>query len=108
MSRAGLDAAQLLPCGQAVFGADTTALRKPAPGMLIAAAAKLDIAPANLLMLGDAPPDRGAAQAAGCPFALAGWGYAAESVGDVDPAWRLTHPSQLLERLMRAQNITQA
>lgn len=100
-----LRAAGLLEPMQAVFGADTPALRKPGPGLLLQAAAHLQVAPGRLLMVGDGPADAGAARAAGCPVALVGWGYGAE--GAAGPGtWHVATPEQLYERLRAAPNLT--
>jgi phosphoglycolate phosphatase len=112
LARAVLDAAGLLPFLSGVHGADAQAQRKPAPYLLLAAAHRLGVAPARLLMVGDAPPDLLAAQAAGCPAALVAWGYGARAVGDASPqAWRLATPQQLLlaaleSRAMRREEMT--
>lgn len=42
--------------------------RKPAPGMLLAAMRKAQVAPEDTLMVGDAAEDEQAARAAGCAF----------------------------------------
>lgn len=105
LARAVLDAAGLLPAMAAVHGADTAAQRKPAPVLLQAAARKLDVAPARLLMVGDGPADLLAAQAAGAPAALVAWGYG----GHADaPAWRVATPLELLHaaRAWRGQGAT--
>jgi len=99
LARAVLDAAQLLPFVAAVHGADSSALRKPAPAMLLAAAERLGVAPADMLMVGDSAADMQAAFAAGCPSLLAGWGYGCEEL----PAWltprRIATPAALLDLL---------
>jgi phosphoglycolate phosphatase len=104
LARAVLQAAGLLEPMQAVFGADTPALRKPGPGLLLMAAAHLEVAPRRLLMVGDGPADVGAARAAGCPVALAGWGYGAGDVAGPD-AWHVATAEQLYERLCAAPNL---
>ena len=97
LARAVLDAAGLLPFLTGVHGADAAAQRKPSPFLLLAAAHRLGVAPARLLMVGDAPPDLLAAQAAGCPAALVAWGYGGRAVADTLPrAWRIATPQQLL------------
>ncbi|HSI60805.1 MAG TPA: HAD-IA family hydrolase [Ideonella sp.] len=99
LARAVLKAAQLLPYLTEVYGADTRELRKPAPGMLHAAAARLAVPPAGLLMVGDGPADLLAAQAAGCPAALVGWGYGSHAVPEGLQPWRVKTPQQLLAGL---------
>jgi phosphoglycolate phosphatase len=97
LARAVLDAAGLLPFLTGVHGADTACQRKPAPELLLSAARRLGVAPARLLMVGDAAPDMLAAQAAGCPAALVSWGYGGSASADVLPRpWRLATPQQLL------------
>lgn len=98
LARAVLDAAGLLPHCTAVLGADTPAQRKPAPALLLDAARLCGVAPAQLLMVGDGPADLRAAAAAGCPMALAGWGYGGvEAPGP--GVWQLHAPQQLLALL---------
>jgi phosphoglycolate phosphatase len=97
LARAVLDAAQLLPMLNAVWGADAAHLRKPAPAMLLAAASQLQLPCAALLMVGDSPADMQAASAAGCPCALVEWGYGAHAVSDTHSAFRASTPQVLLE-----------
>ena len=100
LARAVVDAAELLPWFSQLQGADSPAQRKPAPEMLLSTAALMGVAPSNLLMVGDAPPDILAASAAGCPAALVSWGYGADAVpAGLDP-WRVDRPEQLGERLL--------
>jgi phosphoglycolate phosphatase len=80
LARAVLEAARLLPMLSGVHGADTAALRKPAPAMLHAAADRLGLETPALLMVGDGPADLLAAQAAGCPAVLVEWGYGGENL----------------------------
>ena len=56
--------------------------RKPAPGLLLAAAAEAGIAPASMIFIGDKPSDVGAARAAGAEPILVG--RAARQVADDD------------------------
>jgi phosphoglycolate phosphatase len=107
LARAVLQAAGLLPAMAAVYGADTTAQRKPAPVLLQAAAQQLGLAPTRLLMVGDGPADLWAAQAAGVPAALVGWGYggeAAETAAAQMGAWRVGSPQQLLAAVRAASD----
>lgn len=95
LSRAVLDAAGLLGYLKDVRGADTVALRKPAPAMLLAAAEHLQLPPGRLLMVGDGPADMLAAQAAGCPAALVAWGYGGHAVPEGVAPWRVARAEQL-------------
>lgn len=95
LSRAVLDAAGLLGFMKSVRGADTAALRKPAPAMLLAAAQELQVPPERLLMVGDGPADMLAAQAAGCPAALVAWGYGGHAVPEGVSPWRVATAAQL-------------
>lgn len=95
LARAVLDAAALLPHFHAVHGADTPALRKPAPGMLQNAAHSLGLRTAQLLMVGDSKADLGAAAAAGSPVAWAGWGYGHADDVPQTVRWRIAHPREL-------------
>lgn len=97
LARAVLDAGALLPHFQAVYGADTAVLRKPAPALLQRAAAELGLATQALLMVGDSAADMGAAQAAGARTAWAGWGYGSAHALPLEPSWRVQHPSELLD-----------
>lgn len=66
---------------------------KPAPDMLHAVAAHLQIAPKALLFVGDSELDQAAARAAGMPFAI----YRGELQADL----RLEHHSELIELFVR-------
>jgi len=105
LARAVLDAAQLLPFLHGVQGADTPALRKPAPAMLVEASARLGITTDRLLMVGDSAADMNAARAAGCPAVLVDWGYGHHSLAG--PEWaslvRIAEPAQLLRSLAATQ-----
>jgi phosphoglycolate phosphatase len=102
LSRRVLEAAGLLCWLDGVHGADAVEQRKPAPALLLAAAAKLGIAPAAWLMVGDSTNDLRCAHAAGCPAAWAGWGYGAWP-GDAPPGtWRVATPDALWARLQAA------
>lgn len=59
----------------AVFGGDDFARKKPDPLPLRATCEALGSAPARTLMIGDSRNDAEAARAAGCPVALATYGY---------------------------------
>ena len=100
LARAVLDAAQVLPFLDGVHGADTLALRKPAPGLLLAACERLGIAPDRLLMVGDSALDMQSAHAAGCRSVLVQWGYGHHTL----PAWldppRVAGPAELLHALL--------
>ncbi len=56
--------------------------RKPAPGLLLAAAAEAGVAPTSMIFIGDKPSDVGAARAAGAEPILVG--RAARQVADDD------------------------
>ena len=76
-----LDAAGLAPHFAATLCGDESAMRKPAPAMLVAACARFGVTPAALLYVGDSIVDAQAARAAGCAFAAVDYGY-----GRVDDA----------------------
>lgn len=99
LARAVLAAAGLLPFMSAVYGGDRADLLKPSPAMLDAAAARLAVKPAQLLMVGDSAADLLAAQAAGCPVALVGWGYGAHASTPGVTPWLVGSPSQLLAQM---------
>ena len=90
-----LEAAGLRGCFTAVYGADTAALRKPAPALLLRAARELGCAAQRLLMVGDSAPDMAAAAAAGTPAVWAGWGYGQAAALPAAPRWRNAQPAQL-------------
>jgi phosphoglycolate phosphatase len=96
LARAVLDAGGLLQHFAAVFGADTPALRKPAPAMLRLAAQALDLPAPQLLMVGDSSADMASAAAAGSPAAWAGWGYGALHSLPTPPRWQVHRPGDLL------------
>lgn len=102
LARAVIGASGLLPFFTQVQGADTQAQRKPAPVMLHTTAAAMGVTTAQLLMVGDAPPDMLAAQAAGCAAALVGWGYGTHAIPPALNPWRVDTPQQLWEQLRKA------
>lgn len=95
LAQAVVEAAGLSASLMHVQGADTPAQRKPAPAMLLSTAARFGVDPTRLLMVGDAPPDMLAAQAAGCFAVLVGWGYGAHAVPPALQPWRVETPQQL-------------
>jgi phosphoglycolate phosphatase len=100
LARAVLDAAGVLPFVDAVHGADSAAQRKPAPALLLAAAAQLAIEPDRLLMVGDSAPDMQCAHAAGCRAVLVPWGYGHHTLPHwLDPL-RVADPDELLRSLL--------
>jgi phosphoglycolate phosphatase len=108
LARAVLHAAGLIDFTVSVHGADTPELRKPAPGLLIAAAERLAVPRERLLMVGDGLADMLAAHNARCPAALVAWGYGAEAVPpDLHP-WRVAEPQQLLQGLTNARHVVLA
>ena len=99
LASAVLDAAGVLPFLDGVRGADTPALRKPAPAMLLAACGQLEVAAHELLMVGDSAPDMLSAQAAGCPAMLVGWGYGHQALPAGLTPLRIDAPHELLTAL---------
>ena len=67
-----LDAAYFCPAAPAAEGADEHPDRKPSPGMLLRAAADLDLDLTRSWMIGDAPRDVEAGRRAGCRGILVG------------------------------------
>ena len=102
LAQAVIEAAGLQPYLLHVQGADSAAQRKPWPLTLQTTAQALGVPVARVLMVGDAPPDVLAAQAAGCAAALVGWGYGAHAVAPQLQPWRLDHPGQLTDGLHAA------
>ena len=100
LSRRVLDAAGLLGFFDGVHGADAPEQRKPAPALLLAAASRLQVDPASLLMVGDSANDLLCARAAGCPAAWVAWGYGAWPVDIAAPGtWRVATPDALRRRV---------
>ena len=102
LARVVVEAAGLGPYLRQVLGADTPQQRKPAPLNLQTTARELGVEVSSLLMVGDAPPDILAAQAAGCASALVSWGYGAHAVAATLQPWRLDQPNQLSAGLRAA------
>ena len=77
---------------------DSAARSKPHPDPLLLACATLGLAPAEVLYFGDDERDLQAGQAAGCPVALADYGYGADEVsGELRSAVpSLAAPGELL------------
>ena len=103
LAHAVLEAAGLSRFTATVHGADTLELRKPAPGLLLAAAQRLGIPRERLLMVGDSAPDMLAAHHAGCPAALVAWGYGSDGVPEHLCPWRVAEPQHLLHGLMNGR-----
>ena len=82
--------------------------RKPAPGLLLAAARQLGIDAERLLMVGDSAPDMQSAHAAGCRAVLVPWGYGHHTL----PAWldplRVAGPDELLQVLLATRSTTES
>jgi len=108
LARAVIEAAGLQPYLPHVQGADSPAQRKPLPLTLQTTAQALGVPVGRVLMVGDAPPDVLAAQAAGCAAALVSWGYGAHAVPAQLRPWRLDHPSQLTDGLRAAGRLPRA
>jgi HAD superfamily hydrolase (TIGR01509 family) len=69
---------------------------KPAPDLLVAIAQDLDVAPRELIYVGDTATDLRAAHAAGCRGAWVRWGYGAEADCRAEnPEHVLDAPAQL-------------
>ena len=102
LAQAVVEAAGLQPYLLRVQGADAPEQRKPLPLTLQTTALALGVPVSRVLMVGDAPPDILAAQAAGCAAALVSWGYGAHAVPAQLQPWRLDHPRQLTDGLRAA------
>ena len=70
-----LDEVGLAPYFETVVSGDTLARKKPHPDPLLHACKALDIAPREMLMIGDSLNDTQAARAAGCPVFCVTYGY---------------------------------
>ena len=71
-----LDAAKLSRFFGFVLCADHAEERKPRPDLLLAASARFQVEPTEMLYVGDSLVDVAAARAAGCPIAAVDYGYA--------------------------------
>lgn len=93
-----------LAAARVVIAGDTTPHAKPHPAPLLAACARLALAPERCVYVGDDRRDIEAARAAGMPSVAAAWGYLGEG-GDVT-AWAadavIDHPRALLGLLAAA------
>ena len=79
-----LEAAALSARLSFVLGADRPDERKPAPNLLLAACARLSVAPVELLYIGDSSVDVEAARAAGCAVAVVDYGYGGMRVTELE------------------------
>lgn len=87
---------EVLPC---VIGGDTASRPKPDPAPVLEACRRLDVSPAEALMVGDDVRDIEAGRSAGCRTAAATWGYVAP--GQDPKSWGadhlLAHPEEILK-----------
>jgi phosphoglycolate phosphatase len=83
LARLLLDELDMTLLFDAIIGGDTLPVQKPDPAPLLAAVARAGGDPARAIMVGDASPDVGAAQAAGMPCVLFSFGYNDLPVGDL-------------------------
>lgn len=70
-----LDQKGLAPYFEQVFGGDSFAKKKPDPMPLLGACAALDLAPSQVVAIGDSSNDAEAARAAGCFVLTVPYGY---------------------------------
>ncbi|WP_432541482.1 GNAT family N-acetyltransferase [Kineococcus sp. SYSU DK002] len=71
-----------------LIGGDLVERPKPAPDGLLLAARTLGVDPSDLLYVGDAPTDLGAARAAGAHAVAAAWGHLHDPAVSADATWR--------------------
>jgi phosphoglycolate phosphatase len=87
LARLLLDELGMTACFDAIVGGDTLPVQKPDPAPLFEAVRQAGGDPARAILVGDASPDVGAAQAAGAPCVVCAFGYndlpPAELGGDV-------------------------
>jgi phosphoglycolate phosphatase len=90
------------PYFESVVSGDTLPRKKPDPDPLLHACAALDIAPRDMLMIGDSLNDTQAARAAGCPVFCVTYGYnEGHDVRDLDTdaiVESLTEVARLVEK----------
>lgn len=79
----------------AVIGGDGPAGRKPDPGSLKEILRRLEIDPADAVMVGDSVNDVKAARGAGCPIIVAGYGYCHADPATLGGDVVITRPSEL-------------
>ncbi len=84
-----------------IISGDSAARPKPHPDTLLAAAACLQVAPAQCLYVGDAERDVAAATAAGMPALIAAYGYIADDDTPQDWGARaiINTPEEVLDHL---------
>jgi phosphoglycolate phosphatase len=70
-----LDFVSMADYFRCVVAGDTLPQRKPDPAPLLHACRQLDVAPGDMLMIGDSMNDAQAARAAGCPVFCVTYGY---------------------------------
>jgi 2-phosphoglycolate phosphatase len=78
---------------------DTCTRSKPHPDPLLRACETMQLEPADCLYLGDDLRDMQAAQAAGMPGIIAGYGYVGEDTSDWPAQGNIDAPLQLLQHL---------
>jgi len=68
-----------------VYGGDSLAKKKPDPTPLLQVCTDFDLAPQQVLAIGDSANDAQAARAAGCPVLIVPYGYNhGEAVQNID------------------------
>jgi phosphoglycolate phosphatase len=101
LSRKLLDALGLTDRFAAIVGADAVPDRKPAAGHFIAAVAAAGGRVERSVMVGDAEPDVGAAQAAGAPVIVFRGGYCEKDVDALGADVLISEFSELLPAVRR-------
>ena len=97
-TQAILQALELSRHFDTVVGPEDVARVKPAPDMLLLAARRLGVDPAQTLMVGDTDNDVLAARSAGMPVCAVTWGYSPEEhLRSLHPDFLIDEPFQLLE-----------
>jgi phosphoglycolate phosphatase-like HAD superfamily hydrolase len=100
LESAGLD---LKPLADEIVTADDAESSKPAPDIVVAAVGKLDLAPAQCVMIGDTPHDAAACRGAGVPFiGLSCGGWSADPLRQAGAVAVYADPVDLLEHLAHA------
>ena len=88
-----------------IYGGDSLPEKKPAPLPLLTAAARLGVASAGMLMVGDSANDIRAGKAAGCPVAAVTYGYADTRALHENPATRADY---LIDRFAQLTDLIRA
>jgi phosphoglycolate phosphatase len=86
-----------------IVGGDTLPERKPHPLPLLHIIERLQLQPAEVIMVGDSPADAGAAAAAGVDFVAVSWGYSRVPVAEL-PSIAVVDSMEALTATIRGES----